>query len=795
MSIQNFIQAEDKVGFEEALGKGKVTENQIAFIESDDLIWARGKYYGAIPNNEDLTKNKSGELQFSDRLYSPENFSGKGYKILRKNMVAGKNVLTQEMITDPNTIYEVRYDFDLEGAEITIPEGCVLDFKGGSLRNGTVQLNNTTVSNNDSTIFKNIILLGDGNTSYIESTWFEFPKGELIDSQDYLQSIFNLGKNNLSNIVFKKDSFYIRGNKNTSSVDIDFEDIKNSGLYIYSNTVVDFGGSSIYNLSKSIQDNGNTIFIYYGENIKIKNLNIYGTLEETKITNKHHGIFIMGGNSIVLDNIKIFKFGGDGILISRLNYGPVKHLSEPTNIKLNRITSQYNGRQGMSIICGTNIIVENSMFLDTGYYNEDTVNPGAGIDIEPNQVENTEKIPVHVVIRNCKFINNKLGLSAGVMPIKDSSIERKVELYDCYITDRCYLEPKDLIIDNCKFDLKDDTGIEVYQSIYIRSLYTTIKNSYIKTNKLWLSRHINFNDDEVGKHEYLNCTFKMKNFTTLENDKTLKVSINNCNLSEFSINNGKSTCTFNLSNSTLSGNNINYQYCNFMNCNITAETIINTHCNFDNCIIKFTAPNRPSTHIIEQGDKSKFTKCYIVGNENNNTFNVTESNKIQFNNCVINGRFPSTQLNESSLNDVSKYLYNIFNSSTHNIIKSINNYVYPINIPSKRLIFHWNGIPYDAFGNKGDINYSGITSERPIDGVSLGFTFFDKTLNQNIYWNGNIWIDSNGNPIDALKQGTSSQRPVGVKAGFYYFDTDINKPIWKKEDTGTAWVDSTGIEV
>ena len=232
MSIQNFIQAEDKVGFEEALGKGKVTENQIAFIESDDLIWARGKYYGAIPNNEDLTKNKSGELQFSDRLYSPENFSGKGYKILRKNMVAGKNVLTQEMITDPNTIYEIRYDFDLEGAEITIPEGCVLDFKGGSLRNGTVQLNNTTVSNNDSTIFKNIILLGDGNTSYIESTWFEFPKGELIDSQDYLQSIFNLGKNNSSNIVFKKDSFYIRGNKNTSSVDIDFEDIKNSGLYL-----------------------------------------------------------------------------------------------------------------------------------------------------------------------------------------------------------------------------------------------------------------------------------------------------------------------------------------------------------------------------------------------------------------------------------------------------------------------------------------------------------------------------------------------------------------------------------
>ena len=49
------------------------------------------------------------------------------------------------MINKENTIYEIRYDFDLNGTEITIPEGCVLDFQGGSISNGTVTVINTKI--------------------------------------------------------------------------------------------------------------------------------------------------------------------------------------------------------------------------------------------------------------------------------------------------------------------------------------------------------------------------------------------------------------------------------------------------------------------------------------------------------------------------------------------------------------------------------------------------------------------------------------------------------------------------
>lgn len=71
-------------------------------------------------------------LKFADRAYNPGTHVGMGYKILRRNIIDGKNILTQEMINQPDTIYEIRYDFDLDGAEISIPEGCILKFNGGA---------------------------------------------------------------------------------------------------------------------------------------------------------------------------------------------------------------------------------------------------------------------------------------------------------------------------------------------------------------------------------------------------------------------------------------------------------------------------------------------------------------------------------------------------------------------------------------------------------------------------------------------------------------------------------------
>lgn len=65
--------------------------------------------------------------------------------ILPQNIVGKRNILVQGMMTTPNTRYIIKWDFDLDGQTITIPDGCMLSFEGGSLFNGTVNVNGADI--------------------------------------------------------------------------------------------------------------------------------------------------------------------------------------------------------------------------------------------------------------------------------------------------------------------------------------------------------------------------------------------------------------------------------------------------------------------------------------------------------------------------------------------------------------------------------------------------------------------------------------------------------------------------
>lgn len=55
----------------------------------------------------------------------------------------------QDKFNKTNVIYKITKDISLEGGTLTIPEGCTLDFQGGSFTNGTVTLNNTLIIQQD----------------------------------------------------------------------------------------------------------------------------------------------------------------------------------------------------------------------------------------------------------------------------------------------------------------------------------------------------------------------------------------------------------------------------------------------------------------------------------------------------------------------------------------------------------------------------------------------------------------------------------------------------------------------
>lgn len=113
-----------------------------------------------------------------------------GKIILRKNIVeiedsihgkVKKNVLYQDMFTQNNTIYEIRYDFNLEESSITIPNNCVLKFVGGSIKNGGVNLNNCTIEA-DYICFFDVHIQGYTKDKLFKSKWFNFSEDKTKNS-------------------------------------------------------------------------------------------------------------------------------------------------------------------------------------------------------------------------------------------------------------------------------------------------------------------------------------------------------------------------------------------------------------------------------------------------------------------------------------------------------------------------------------------------------------------------------------------------------------------------------------
>lgn len=118
----------------------RVTPDMLSESTKQFINASGGGTINNLADDEDLVSVDKGEslsvLKFADRVYNPGIHVGMGYKILRRNIIDGKNILTQDMVNQPHTIYMIQYDFDLDGAQITIPENCILKFDGGSLSNG-----------------------------------------------------------------------------------------------------------------------------------------------------------------------------------------------------------------------------------------------------------------------------------------------------------------------------------------------------------------------------------------------------------------------------------------------------------------------------------------------------------------------------------------------------------------------------------------------------------------------------------------------------------------------------------
>ena len=106
-----------------------------------------------------------------------------------------------------------------------------------------------------------------------------------------------------------------------------------------------------------------------------------------------HCVSILSSQNLKILNLNMVESGGDGIYL-----GIATQNSWPENIVIKDVVCDGNNRQGISVISGVNVLVENVRMINT----KGTA-PEAGIDFEPNRANEPIR---NFVMRNCETRNN-----------------------------------------------------------------------------------------------------------------------------------------------------------------------------------------------------------------------------------------------------------------------------------------------------------------------------------------------------------------------------------------------------
>lgn len=209
---------------------------------------------------------------------------------------------------------------------------------------------------------------------------------------------------------------------------------------------------------------------------------------------RHIISIVDGSNKINIKNLKLEGAAGDGIYIGTSN-GGLTNLKSPKNITIDNVNSNFSARNGLSIVTGENIYIKNSIFQNTNFNNNyssciSANGPFAGIDIEPNKIEDKLK---NINIWNCKFYNNFYsGIEINFAHYETDS-ELSVNIIDSFFKTKGFDgSPKNFGIYMRELNKSNDTVTSKIKNINIEGCYIeTLSNSGIDISSWRLNKNIN----------------------------------------------------------------------------------------------------------------------------------------------------------------------------------------------------------------------------------------------------------------------------------------------------------------
>lgn len=576
-----------------------------------------------FPDEEDLTSDGIA-LSFKDREYRPENFSGLGRVILRKNIIQVgeeyKNVLTQTMINKENTIYEIRYDFDLDGSKIAIPEGCVLDFQGGNFSNGMIVFNNTIINNTKVDSFISCHFDGVLLNNKINARHFGVKNDGVTDVTNVINELVNIS----SHLYIPDGVYLIYGTDEKDSYSWSI----NCGILLKDNFVLELANNCILkNIANANYHTYNIITIYNCNNVIIKGGIIDGSkFEYPSQSDFGYGIEIIRSNNIFIDKTIIKDCRADNINFQLHVENGTHYVNN--NIQIRNCKLLNGGRNCCSLEAGTNIYFYNCEFTGAGgTYSNGNVTPGCGIDIEPYTID-YGTIVEKVTFDTCKLKDNQSnGISSVICTNRkiviinsdidaatftsnlqfEGNYQNEIKIESSTIETILLYNVKDVSITNCNCGInisKLCENITICNNIINYILYHDYQ---ISTDELYSEKCIISNNVIKG-----DAKFSLKDSIITNNIITSSIEAKytyNCIISSNKID-SKSAQSILFSNV----NNCRVQYNEFINpaySNNYGDTIILFNCSyltFENNTIRYeNSNNKPSFYIRSYDSCSNIT--------------------------------------------------------------------------------------------------------------------------------------------------------------------------------------------
>lgn len=687
----------------------------------------------SVTDSEDI-QSVNGTLKFADRAYTATTSSvqgNMGYKILRK----GSTFASQ--VTTANTIYEIRYDYDLNAQTVTIPANCVLKFDGGSVKNGTITGNDTKIKSESNVIFEGVTFAGSF-IGGVDSEWFSIVYGTSYDNSAELNSLLNLAYLSSNKYVKLRYSSTIYVNSVDENLPRPFSYYIGGTVQIKSGVTLDLNSAEIrcitnsnprYNILYAGKDDTNT----NTKNICIKNGSIIGDygVRTSDSYEQGHGIALLGVDGFVLKNLTIKSCNGDGLLIDA-NSLWISDEEETDSHKKNRhnqhglierCVCDGNKRQGMSM----DAMIECDV-IDCLFKNANGISPKDGVDIEP---AHSSKEVSGVVFRRCQFLNN--GLSGLALSPNGGSVTNVV-IDNCVSNGNLFaysIAGDSISLLSC--NTKDERA-----NIRFRGSVSdcVLKNCYLS--------NIAFHDTTATPHSTINgILFKDCDILVTSGNAIL---FNQAFLSfggvEF---NG---CVFDWSTSgvTYFVGNVNFSK--------TIDSLL-----FYDCI--FNLRGSAANMILYHYD---FVKCRF---NNMGIFIYIYDgvhNEFVFKDCEILSKTTSYLFLLYSLVAGTSHIFSLDNivllqGSTQNSgLMQINSYStqqITLNLANAMSYIRIPGISpsteASAYTINGTFRYpsllSGATTSRPVAAVAEGSNFFDTTANKAEWFIGGTWVDATGTVV------------------------------------------------